>query len=268
MRRISGAALPLFIRGQPRAAIFGIQAGDIGYRNILRTDRFTGAGGGAAAKSFLIHLGDHIGHARLAFGVTLGQEGQMGNFRRHEQQCGAILTGSYAGAAADTGGGGEGAIGLIFFDREGVGVHGVAGIDGNIASGLDDTIKCATVYDQVLDDGKGVGPPGLDNDGITVLEGAHMQLAGGSPLPGAMRPAVYIHGAHPADAFAAIMVEGDGLFALMNKALVKHVEHLQKGHFRGYPADGIGLETAFVFLALLPPDLERKVHRIVFHAER
>ena len=37
-----------------------------------------------------------------------------------------------------------------------------------------------------------------------------------------------------ADAFAAIVLEGDGLFALFDQTLVEHVEALQHRHLRIY----------------------------------
>ena len=48
-----------------------------------------------------------------------------------------------------------------------------------------------------------------------------------------MRVAVDHHAAHAADAFAAIVVEGDRLLALLDQALVDDVEHLEERHVLG-----------------------------------
>ena len=46
----------------------------------------------------------------------------------------------------------------------------------------------------------------------------------------AVRHAVDHAAAHAADAFAAIVVEGDRLFALGDQVLVQHVEHFEERH--------------------------------------
>jgi hypothetical protein len=81
-----------------------------------------------------------------------------------------------------------------------------------------------------------------------------------------MRPAIDIHGTHPADPLAAIMVEGDGLLALYDQSLVQYIEHLQERHLGRNAAHGIGLELTLVFFVLLSPHLEGEVHRIMFHS--
>ena len=52
------------------------------------------------------------------------------------------------------------------------------------------------LYEVITEHGERLGAPGLDPQLVTVLEGAHVELAGGGELP---RRAVY-----------RIVVEGDG----------------------------------------------------------
>ena len=47
---------------------------------------------------------------------------------------------------------------------------------------------------------------------------------------GAVGDAVDHEAAHAADAFAAVVIEGDRLFALVDERLVEHVEHLEERH--------------------------------------
>src|SRR4051812_31634573 len=60
----------------------------------------------------------------------------------------------------------------VRFDR-------AAGVDGDVAAGLDDLVQTAAVDDQVLDYGERLRAPRLDPDLVAVCELAHMQLAGG-----------------------------------------------------------------------------------------
>ena len=61
-----------------------------------------------------------------------------------------------------------------------------------------------------------------------------------------------------ADAFAAVVVEGDRLLAREGQLFVDHVEHLQKGHVRGNVRGRIVFETPFVRGAFLAPDFQRQ----------
>ncbi len=55
-----------------------------------------------------------------------------------------------------------------------------------------------------------------------------MELAGGGSHLGPVGQTVDHHTAGPADALAAVVIEGDGLLALVRQALVEEVEHLQE----------------------------------------
>jgi hypothetical protein len=82
---------------------------------------------------------------------------------------------------------------------------------------------------------------------------------GGAAL-GAVGDAVDDHRAHAADAFAAVVIEGDGLLAAVDEVVVEDVEHLQEG---GVLADALDLvldHLARGARALLAPDMEGEVH--------
>ena len=130
---------------------------------------------------------------------------------------------------------------------------GAAGVDGNKAAGLDDTIKGAAVGDQIFQDGKGLRPPGFDGDGVAVLEFAHVQLTGGGAF-GAVGHAADHHGAGAANAFATIGVEGDGVFALGDEAFVDDVEHFQERHVFEDIVGLVGDHFAFGGGIFLPPN--------------
>ena len=55
-----------------------------------------------------------------------------------------------------------------------------------------------------------------------------MQLAGRSPFHRAVCDTVDHQAAHPADAFPAVVIEGDRYFPALGQALVDDIEHLQE----------------------------------------
>ena len=89
---------------------------------------------------------------------------------------------------------------------------------------------------------------------------AHMQLTQGCAFYRSMGATVYHSTTHTANAFAAIVIEGDGLLPFLGETLVHEVEHLQEGHML---ADALGrkrVETAFVARPVLTPDVKCEVH--------
>src|SRR5262249_22813456 len=89
------------------------------------------------------------------------------------------------------------------------------------------------------------------------------ELAGGGPLARPVRAAVDDDAAGPADAFAAIVVEGDRLLAPGHEAFVHHVEHLEERHVRADVVGAIGDERARRSSVLLAPDLQGEMHLLV-----
>ncbi len=126
--------------------------------------------------------------------------------------------------------------------------------------GGDDAVEGAAVDDEILDDRKGRGPPRLDREHVTVLEAAHVELTGGRSVARAVGTAVDDHAARAADAFPAVVVEGDRVLALPDQPLVDDVEHLEEGHLLVDVAGLVGDEAARGFRVLLAPDLESDLH--------
>jgi hypothetical protein len=134
------------------------------------------------------------------------------------------------------------------------------GADRNVASGLDDPVQRRPIDNQVTDDGERLGAPRLDPDLIAVAVLSHVELTGGRTRPGAMGLTIDHHTTGAANPLAAIVVDRDGLLPTLDEALVEHVQHLEKRHVRTHVAGLVPGEPAFVFRAVLPPDVQREVH--------
>jgi hypothetical protein len=63
-----------------------------------------------------------------------------------------------------------------------------------------------------------------------MLEVPHVELADRGVLEAAVGDAVDHEPAGAADPFAAVVLEGNRLLALLHQALVDHVEHLEERH--------------------------------------
>jgi hypothetical protein len=83
---------------------------------------------------------------------------------------------------------------------------------------------------------------------------AHVELAGGGLLLGAVGDAVDGEGAHPADAFAAIVIKGESFLTLCYEVLAEEVEHFEKGGILGDVVELVILEAALIEGAFLTPD--------------
>ena len=125
---------------------------------------------------------------------------------------------------------------------------------------LDDAVEGGAIDHQIPEHGEGARPPGLDRDGVAILEFSHVKLAGGRSVKTPVRFAVDDERAHAADTFTAIVIESDGFLALLDETLVRHVEHFQERHVRDDAAHLIGLDTARRLSVLLPPNPEGEVH--------
>ena len=236
-----------------------VEAGDHVERDLLGAGRGALADVGAAAEALVVVLRGHVDHAAVALGLALRQLAEVGDLGTDEQRRRPVGAGRHAGAAADAGGDVEGPVGLVLRHGYGVRVRGRAGVDRDVAAGLDDPVEGRAVDAEVLDDRERVGPPGLDDDLVAVLEGAHVQLAGRGDL-GAVRLAVDHQATHAADALAAVGVERDGFLALGVQLLVEDVEHLEERHVGGDRVELVGLHGACGLRVRLAPDLEGQSH--------
>src|SRR5208283_3282697 len=182
--------------------------------DVLGAGGFAFADVGAVGEAFDVHLLDHGQGAAVAFDLALREMAQMGDFGADEEGGGGVGAGGYASAAADAGGGVHGEVGVLLLDGNGVAVGGAAGGNGDETAGGDDAVEGGAVNGEILDDGEGFGAPGFEIDFVAVFKVAHVELADGGALEAAVSFAIDHHAAHAANAFAAIVIEGDGIFAL------------------------------------------------------
>ena len=105
-----------------------------------------------------------------------------------------------------------------FADGDVVAVRRAAGRNGDEATRRDDAVERAAVHDQILDHREGLGAPRLQIKFIAIFEMAHVKLADGGALEPAVRLAIDHEAARAADAFAAIVVESDRVFALLRSS--------------------------------------------------
>ena len=235
---------------------FAVETGDIAQRHILGALCGTCACVGAVAEAEFVHLLDHSAGTTLAFYLTLGEEGKLAHLGRNEEHCRTILAGSHASSAADAGGRVHGHVGNLLRDGGCVGVGGTTAVERHIAAGLLDFIECVAVYHKVADHGESGRAPGLDGDGVAIVEFTHMELTGGDSLYGSVGMTVDVEGAHAADTFAAVAVKHHRLLSFLHELLIEHVEHFKEAASGGDIVEVVVYETALLFGASLAPDLE------------
>jgi hypothetical protein len=256
----------LFLACNCGSDVFAVHAGDVLQGNSFGTFDLTSACVGAVAKAFEIHLVDHVEYTLLGFYLTLGQKGQLAHFGRDEEHGRSILAGGHAGSATDAGGGSEGLVGIAFVHGQAVCILSSTCVDADVATGLDDAVECAAVHHKIFDDGKRFGPPWFDENGVAILEGAHVELAGGDLTLRAVGLSVDVERAHAADALAAIVVECYGLIAFEDEAFVEDVQHFQEGHVGRDIGNGILNNLPCILRAALAPDLQGEFHSMFSHA--
>ena len=142
------------------------------------------------------------------------------------------------------------------WNRDGVGIWDAARGGADVASRLDDFVKCGAVHHKVLNDREGLGAPWLNPNVVTVLELPHVELAGGDAVVIAVGTTVDIEPAHAANAFATVVVEAHGMGdVVVDEPFVQDVEHLKEGTIRRDVVDGVGLEMALGAGVLLTPNM-------------
>ena len=87
-----------------------------------------------------------------------------------------------------------------------------------------------------------------------------MQLANRRLLFGAVRDAVDSHRAHTANALAAVVVENDRLFTLLDKLFVQNIEHFQKRAVFADVIDCVFYKTTLVVGVFLSPNFKMYFH--------
>jgi hypothetical protein len=147
-----------------------------------------------------------------------------------------------------------------FGDRREVRVGRGAGVDRDVAAGLDDAVERGAVDDEVLHQREARGAPGLDDDLVAVGEAAHVQLARRGARLRAVGLPVDHQPAGAADALAAVVGELDRLLAGLDEPLVDDVEHLEERRVLADVGRLVGLEPARRVRSGLPPHSQREVH--------
>src|SRR5439155_1860813 len=109
----------------------------------------------------------------------------------------------HTSAAANALRGVHGAVGVILWNGDRIGVRHSATRYRNEPAGLHDAIERVAVNDEVFDDRKCLRAPRFDRYRVTVLEMPQVQLTGGGAFLAAVRNAVDDQGTRAADAFAA-----------------------------------------------------------------
>ena len=241
-----------------------VETGDIAQRNALGAFGCAGTGVGAVAEAEFVHLVDHGAGAAGTFNLSLWQEGELAYLGADEEHCRAVFAGCHAGAATDAGSGVHGDVGNFLGDRKAVGIGSTAAVERHVTSGLLDLVESVAVDHKVADNGEGGRAPGLDGDGVFVVELAHVELAGGDSLNGTVGMSVDVERTHAADAFATVAVKDYGLFVAVDELLVEHVEHFKERASGGDVLNAVGLERTRLLGTTLTPNLEIYIYSM-FH---
>jgi hypothetical protein len=147
-------------------------------RDAFRTGRLARPGIGTITKTLLIHFGDHVEDAPILFYPALRQQAEMRDLCRYKQHRRGILTGRHTSPAADAGRSVKGAISVVLRNWNGVSIWRPTGRDGDISTGLDNTVKGRTIDDKISQYREGGRPPRFNRDRVSIPERAHMELAG------------------------------------------------------------------------------------------
>ncbi len=121
---------------------------------------------------------------------------------------------------------------LMLFNRHGMGIGGIAGSNRNISPCLDNCVESRTVDHQVAKYRECPGTPGFDDDCRFVLEPPHVHLANRDAFVRAMRPAIDVKTAGPANPFPAIMLKPDRHLEFVDKTFIEDIEHFKKRAIR------------------------------------
>ena len=180
----------------------------------------------------------------------------MADLGTYKQHGAGILTSSHTGTATDARCGIHGHVGFMLRNRNRVGIRHAARGGADVASCLDDLVEGGTVYHKVTYDGEWLGAPRLNPDVVSIMELAHVELAGGDAVVVAMRATVDIESAHAADALATVVVEAHGVGnVVVDELFVQDVKHLKERAVGRDAFQRIGLEMALGSGVLLTPNM-------------
>ncbi len=208
---------------------FAVESRDVLTLDLLGAFGLAGIGVGAGSETQFVHTADHLLDAFVGFDLSLGEHGEVGDLGTDEEHGAGVLAGGDTGTAADAFGGIHGHIGEALGYRDGIGVGYAAGGDADVTAGLDDFVEGGAVDNEVADDGEGFGTPRFNPNLVAVVEFAHVELTGGHTVVVAVGASVDVETAHAADAFAAVVVEADGVGdVVIDELLIEDVEHFEE----------------------------------------
>jgi hypothetical protein len=219
----------------------------------------------ASAEAFGVHLGDHIKDAIFSFGLSLWHKRQVTDLCGDKEHRRGIFAGSNTSATTDAKRGFKGFASDIFGDQDGVPIGGIPDVDGDITASLLDAVKGGAIHGEVFDDGECGGAPRLKDEGIAIFETAKVKLTGGGFDIGAMRLTVDDKATGSTDPFAAIVFEGNGVFAFGDELVVEDIKHLKHRHIGGEIFHLMCLKLAFGFGIGLTPDVEGQADILFGH---
>ena len=147
---------------------------------MLRTFHLAGPGVGAGTESEFVHLCNHSLSPACSLNLTLRKKCERADSCSHKEHCRTVLAGGNTGTATNTSCAVHTFLSIFTLDRNGIGIRDTASADRNISSRLKYLVKSLTVHNKVLDYRETLASPRLDGDGVTILELAHMELAGGN----------------------------------------------------------------------------------------
>src|SRR5690606_9031553 len=151
---------------------------------------------------------------------------ELANLGGGEEHCAGVWTGGHTGTTADTLGGVHGGVCRLLADGDGVGILGGTGTHADETTCLHDAVESATINCKVLDYRECLGTERFDPDDVAIVELAHVKLAGRGGAFRTVWVAVDHQRAHATDAFAAVMVECNGIATSADDAFVDDIKHL------------------------------------------
>ena len=242
-----------------------VQAGDMGDSHMLRAFHLAGAGVRAGTEAELVHLGDHGLGPLGTLDLSLRKQCEGTYTGGHEKHGRPVLAGCHTGAAAYAGSTVHALLRSLVGYEDGVPVRNTACTYRNEASGLENLVESLAVHDKVLDYRETLASPRLNRDGLSVLELAHVELAGSYLVVRSVSTPVDVERAGAADTLTAVMVEryrtaalaasldSYRLHPLVYQLLVENVEHLKERAVRGNILDTVCLKMSFGLGVFLTP---------------
>jgi hypothetical protein len=184
----------------------------------------------AGAEALDVRRGHQRPGAARALGLALGQEPEVGELRPHEQRGRSVGAGRDAGAAPDARRGIERPLGDVAADGHGIGLGRAARPHRDVAPGPHDAVQSAPVHDQIAHDREDARLHRLEPDRGALAERPQRDLTGGRPRQRPVRAPIHHDAAGPANALAAVAVEGHGRLAERDQPLVEPVERFEQRH--------------------------------------